>query len=59
MRIRGALCQTCTATGRLGMEEPNLQTVPRTRAFCVPATQVDAPGPARRMHEANIRCALP
>jgi DNA polymerase theta len=37
------------------MEEPNLQTVPRTRAFSVPATQAAA---ARRMHDANIRDAF-
>ena len=57
VRIRGSVCQTCSATGRLAMEEPNLQTVPRARAFCVPATQLGSAAPAHRMHDANIRCA--
>ena len=39
MRVRGAICQTCAATGRLAMEEPNLQTVPKPRRFNVRATQ--------------------
>lgn len=60
MRIRGAFCQTATATGRLGMEDPNLQTVPKPRQFNVKATQtqVSEGGTAthRRDHDANIRC---
>ena len=33
VRLRGAIHQTNTGTGRLAMEEPNLQTVPRARDF--------------------------
>ena len=32
-RLRGAIHQTNTETGRLAMEEPNLQTVPKPRTF--------------------------
>lgn len=46
------------------MEEPNLQNVPKPRAFNVEATQTQrateaAATPTRREHDANIRCALP
>jgi DNA polymerase theta len=62
VRIRGSFCQTATATGRLAMEDPNLQTVPKPRRFNVRATQtqVSAGGTTshRREHEANIRCPL-
>ena len=59
VRLRGSFCQTASATGRLAMEEPNLQTVPKPRAFSVAATQSQTPPPEqpvpRRTHEANIR----
>ena len=63
-RIRGSFCQTATATGRLSMEDPNLQTAPKTRQFDVAETQaqISEGGTARhrrRNHEANIRCLQP
>ena len=33
VRLRGSIHQTNVETGRLAMEEPNLQTVPKTRDF--------------------------
>ena len=62
VRIRGRFCQTATATGRLSMEDPNLQTAPKTRQFNVAETQaqISDGGTARRgrrSHEANIRCS--
>ena len=64
MRIRGSFCQTATATGRLSMEDPNLQTAPKTRQFNVAETQAQISGGGtarhgRRCHEANIRCWQP
>lgn len=37
VRLRGWIHQTNTETGRLAMEEPNLQTVPKPRAFALTA----------------------
>ncbi len=64
MRIRGSFCQTATATGRLSMEDPNLQTAPKTRKFNVAETQAQiseggTTRHGRRNHEANIRCLQP
>ena len=64
MRIRGSFCQTATATGRLSMEDPNLQTAPKTRKFNVAKTQAQiseggTTRHGRRNHEANIRCLQP
>lgn len=59
VRLRGSFCQTASATGRLAMEEPNLQTVPKPRTFSVAATQAHTPPPGqppeRRDQEAKIR----
>jgi hypothetical protein len=48
VRIRGQFMQTNTATGRLAMEEPSLQTIPRPVEYELDATQdalpADAPG---------------
>lgn len=39
VRIRGQFMQTNTSTGRLAMEEPSLQTIPRPVEYELAATQ--------------------
>ncbi|CUG84853.1 DNA polymerase A, putative [Bodo saltans] len=39
-RVHGEYCQTATATGRLAMNDPNLQTIPHPITFTLPASSV-------------------
>ncbi|KAL4428417.1 hypothetical protein ABPG75_002506 [Micractinium tetrahymenae] len=62
-RIRGSINQTCADTGRLAMDEPNLQTVPKPRAYKVLLSQGDAAGDqasdgGHAMRTANLRSAF-
>lgn len=54
-RISGSILQTASATGRLAMDEPNLQCAPKARDFLVPATQVPEGAAHYRKHRANAR----
>lgn len=44
VRIRGQFMQTNTSTGRLAMEEPSLQTIPRPVEYELAATQASSQG---------------
>jgi hypothetical protein len=44
VRIRGALLQTNSGTGRLAMEEPSLQTIPKPITFTRTLTPSSQPG---------------
>lgn len=60
-RLRGSINQTCTDTGRLSMDEPNLQTVPKPRTYQVLLSQAAAASGTQRTHEerrANLRTAF-
>ena len=58
VRISATFLQTACATGRLATEAPNLQCMPRPRAFQVYDTHTPASGGPRGLHEyhANLRC---
>lgn len=61
-RLRTRYNQTMTASGRLAMDELNLQCMPRPRRFSVPATQAATPADwgtvEHREHVANLRWVL-
>lgn len=64
VRISGCICQTEASTGRLAMNNVNLQNVPKPMDFEVPPTQMtqmtlpsQQPDLLRRAHTANIRWA--
>lgn len=66
VRVRGSFNQTRAITGRLSMDEPNLQTVPRSIEFTVTVTPTSkgaaelAPvtSPDRRRQVCNLRRAF-
>ena len=51
LRITASWLQTNSDTGRISVENPNLQCVPKPRSFTVPTTQLDG----SRVFEANLR----
>ena len=60
IRIGGCICQTEASTGRLAMNNVNLQNVPKPTDFEVPTTQLvgsQQPDLLHRVHTANIRQA--
>ncbi|PRW44411.1 helicase and polymerase-containing TEBICHI isoform X1 [Chlorella sorokiniana] len=66
-RIRGSINQTCADTGRLAMDEPNLQCVPKPRAYKVLLSPSDAAAAAgsgedkasgHELRTANLRAAF-
>ncbi|DBA82952.1 TPA: hypothetical protein ACH3X1_006731 [Trebouxia sp. C0004] len=59
-RISGSFLQTASATGRLAMDEPNLQCAPKAKDFLVPMTQMPGSSSkdAHRIHTCNIRAAF-
>ena len=61
VRISATFLQTACATGRLATEAPNLQCMPRPRAFQVFDTHTPASGGPRGLHEhhANLRYRPP
>ena len=54
LRITASWLQTNSDTGRVSVENPNMQCVPKPRTFTVPTTQLDG----SRIFEANLRYAL-
>jgi DNA polymerase theta len=73
LRLRGFYLHTAVSSGRVAMEEPNLQCVPRTHAFvAAPSPEGDGdagggggggppertPGGAHSQFEANLRAAI-
>ena len=54
LRITASWLQTNSDTGRISVENPNMQCVPKPRRFSVPTTQRDG----SRIFEANLRQVL-
>ncbi|KAK9836945.1 hypothetical protein WJX81_001769 [Elliptochloris bilobata] len=60
VRISATILQSTSATGRLATEAPNLQCIPRPRAFQVYDSHTPAGGGPKGLHEhnANLRAAF-
>jgi hypothetical protein len=55
IRLRGKIHQTNTETGRLAMEEPNLQNVPRVRAYTLSKQYTQSTQSQRRSPEHAVQ----